>query len=183
MDGEVVNGQSPSHGDAVTAPFTQGGRAADAATTPMGEAQVKRYVLKRRAYQLLNIEDRPIGAKGSQHNAISPVTLSTDTTTIADLIEIVKQSESQISNWGIKKGTSLGGVRPAVFSHSYVPHQKCLMVVYAMVGRLSRKRIRCFRQGQRKTPQARATSDSEIIISELFNLVNENISKHSPPPS
>mgnify|MGYP003315802541 CR=1 FL=1 len=27
--------------------------------------------------------------------------------------------ESQIYNWGIKKGASLGGVRPAVSSHSY----------------------------------------------------------------
>ena len=49
----------------------------------------------RRAYKLLNIENRPIGAKGSQQNAISPVTLSTDTATIADLIEIVKQKDSE----------------------------------------------------------------------------------------
>ena len=38
--------QSPSHGDAVTAPFTQGGRAADAANVPMSEAQVVERALQ-----------------------------------------------------------------------------------------------------------------------------------------
>ena len=50
--------------------------------------------VNRRAYELLNIESQPIGAKGSQQNAVSPVTLPTDTPTIADLIAIVKSKDA-----------------------------------------------------------------------------------------
>ena len=51
--------------------------------------------INHRAYELLNIENQPVGAKGSQQNAVSPVSLSTDNITIADLIELVKKKDSE----------------------------------------------------------------------------------------
>ena len=48
----------------------------------------------RRAYKLMNIENQSAGAKGSQQNATSPVTLPTGITTIADLIQIVKEKDT-----------------------------------------------------------------------------------------